>query len=95
MKLNMQYKALPKAGLVLQLNLVGKLTKYTKSFTLKWALYLTFSWVGRPITSLGGATELRIYLKLNFQWWRFATGYEKTKLQEKDILDFKTELIRL
>ena len=64
---NMQYKALPKAGLVLQLNLVGKLTKYTKSFTLKWALYLTFSWVGRPITSLGGATELRIYLKLNFQ----------------------------
>ena len=67
-KVNMQYKALPKAGLVLQLNLVGKLTKYTKSFTLKWALYLTFSWVGRPITSLGGATELRIYLKLNFQW---------------------------
>ena len=66
-KINMQYKALPKAGLVLQLNLVGKLTKYTKSFTLKWALYLTFSWVGRPITSLGGATELRIYLKLNFQ----------------------------
>jgi hypothetical protein len=67
LRFNMQYKALPKAGLVLQLNLVGKLTKYTKSFTLKWALYLTFSWVGRPITSLGGATELRIYLKLNFQ----------------------------
>jgi hypothetical protein len=38
--LNMQYKALPKAGLVLQLNFVGKLTKYTTSDTLKGGIVL-------------------------------------------------------
>ena len=62
----MQYKALPKAGLVLQLNLVGKLTKYTTSSTLKGGIVFNYLLGGAANHEPGWGDRIENLFKIKF-----------------------------